>query len=61
MDNLGLHFVDILHKSYCGITPEGSDKYDGAFSAAAAAAADAPQLQQLASSCRQQLLQWASS
>jgi hypothetical protein len=53
--------LDILHKSYCGITPEGSDKYDGAFSAAAAAAADAPQLQQLASSCRQQLLQWASS
>jgi hypothetical protein len=30
MDELGLHFMDILHKSYCGISPphrEESDKY----------------------------------
>ncbi|CAL4992838.1 unnamed protein product [Urochloa decumbens] len=29
VDNLGHHFLDILHKSYCGTSPqwEGSDKY----------------------------------
>ncbi|KAG2481122.1 UPF0481 protein At3g47200-like [Panicum virgatum] len=38
-DNLGLHLLHILHKSYCGITPE----------------------EPTGNSCRQQLLQWASS
>jgi len=30
MENLGFHFLDILHKGYCGTTPrwEGSDKYE---------------------------------
>jgi len=30
MEELGLHFLDIYHKGYCGTTPhwEGSDKYE---------------------------------
>ena len=30
VDDLGLHFLDIFHKSYWGTTPpyEGSDKYE---------------------------------
>jgi hypothetical protein len=30
MDKIGLHFLDIFHKSYCGTTPpwKGSDKYE---------------------------------